>query len=251
MTSVWVVTRASIPQAASIARRGGARRRTTGVAAAFAVLSLVLVACGGDDDSADSGDSTTDEMSESSDEAATSTTPQVTTATTTTVAATTTTTVALVTEGASVMVANASGINGAAGRMSVALEEVGFTVVAAANSTESQLSISKIYYDPANPDAEAVADSVQAVLGGGDIPVEEIVEPPPVDTGTLGDATVLVAMGNDTADKTLAELSGGSAPTAAAPSDDTATADEASTAESSDSSASSEASDSSEASADG
>jgi hypothetical protein len=36
--------------------------------------------------------------------------------------------------------------------------------------------------------------------------------PPPTDSGDIGDATVLVAMGNDTADKTLSQLQGTTPP---------------------------------------
>jgi hypothetical protein len=165
--------------------------------------ALVLGACGGGDDDA-SDDSTTTTT-------ASTTEPQNTTAPTTTAAPTTTTTsppLDLVTEGATVVVANASGIDGAAGRMTDALIEVGFTTGTPTNSSEGPIEISKIYYDPANAQAKPVADSVRDALGGGDIEVLELVVPAPTDTGEIGDATVLVAMGNDTADKPLDELQG-------------------------------------------
>lgn len=137
----------------------------------------------------------------------------------------------LVTEGATVVVANASGINGSAGRMTDALAAVGFTTGTATNSSESQLSTSKVYYDPENEDAKAVAESLREALGGGDIEVLELTVPAPTNDGEIGDATVLLAMGNDTADKSLDELQG-RVPAADA-SDDEATDDEA-TADSSD-----------------
>jgi hypothetical protein len=118
------------------------------------------------------------------------------------------TTVAYVTEGASVMVTNASRIDGAAGRMSDRLAKVGFTMVAPGNYSLGTLETTKIYQDPTNPQAMAVAQSLQQALGGGDIEIVEMGAPPPVDTGDALGATVLVAMGNDTADKTLEELQG-------------------------------------------
>ncbi len=200
----------------------GAERRsaTTRSIAALVVGSLAIVACGGDDD--DDADSSTT----TSTVASAAPTTTVVRATTTTAAPTTTTTLALVTEGATVVVANASGINGAAGRMTDQLAVAGFTTGDATNSTESQLEVTKIYYDPENTNAMAVADSLRAALGGGDISVEELTVPAPVESGDVGEASVLVAMGNDTADKTLAELQGLVAPETTAPADDEATDDE-------------------------
>ena len=52
-------------------------------------------------------------------------------------------------------------------------------------------------------------------LGGGDITIVEMGSPPPVDGGDALGAGVLIAMGNDTADKTLEELQGITTTTAA------------------------------------
>lgn len=175
--------------------------------AAVGVTALALGACGGDDDDDDTGDSST----------TTTTTAGGTTTTTagggtTTTAATTSTTlpaeVDYVTEGATVVVANASTINGAAGRMSERLEAVGYTMGTPTNSSEGQLETTKVYFDPENPDAEPVAASLRLALGGGDIELLEMGTPAPVEDGNIGDATVLIAMANDTADKTLEELQG-------------------------------------------
>ena len=180
------------------------RRRTFGVVAGVALAALALGACGGGDDESDD------------------TTPDTTlaAATTTTQAAVTTTTTATettpavpdepdyVTEGAVVIVANSSNVNGAAGRMSDRLAAVGFEMGTATNGTEGQLEVTKIYYDPANENALPVAESLREALGGGDIQVFEVGVPAPVDSGDPGDATVIVSMGNDTADKTLEELQG-------------------------------------------
>jgi hypothetical protein len=170
----------------------------------------VLGACGGGDD--DAGGSTT-----SSTVATTVTIAPTNSSTSTTSPPTTPTTappLVLVTEGASIVVANASGINGAAGRMTDAIAAVGFDTGAAANSSEGQLGTSKIYYSVANPSAKTVADSLREALGGGDIQVVELAVPAPIDDpDALGDATIILAMGNDVADKTLDELQGRVPPT--------------------------------------
>jgi hypothetical protein len=203
------VTRASSLLDASLGRSGRARRPATRLAAGLAALVLVVAACGGgDDDDADTSEGSTPS---SGSGVATSTTV----ARSTTTAAPTTvppTTISYVTAGATVIVANASHIDGSAGRMSDRLAAAGFTVATPVNSTEGQLEVTKIYYDPDNADAKAVADSLRLALGGGDITVVEVGTPPPIDTGELGDASVIVALGMDTADRTLEELQGVATP---------------------------------------
>ncbi len=119
----------------------------------------------------------------------------------------------LVTEGATVVVANSSNINGAAGRMSDRLAIAGFTMGEPTNGSEGQLEVTKIYFDPANENAQPVAESVRAALGGGDIQLFEMGVPAPTESGDIGDATIVVSMGNDTADRSLEELQGLVAPT--------------------------------------
>ena len=170
-----------------------------------ALAATALGACGGDDDDADSSSTTTT--------LSVATTDRATAATTTTAAAATTTTTTAaapeyVTEGAGVVVANASGIDGAAGRLSERLVAVGFTVGPATNGTESNLAVSKIYYDPANAQALPVAESLREAFGGGDIQLLEMGAPPPVESGDIGGASIVVAMGDDIADKSLEELQG-------------------------------------------
>ena len=122
---------------------------------------------------------------------------------------TTTTVPALVTEGATVVVANASGVPGSAGRMSTELATVGFTMAEATNSTQSGLTASIVQYDPSIAAAQAVAESVARSMGG--LTVEVVPTPAPVEGGSLNGAGVLVLLGTDQADKTIAQLS---APTA-------------------------------------
>jgi hypothetical protein len=208
MTSVGSVKHESAalhsPSMTRSTLRPGVLRAVSGVALA----ALLIGACGGDDD--DAGATPTSVTTPQAVVTLAPTTdapvPVVTEPTT----PATSPPLELVTDGATVIVANASGINGAAGRMTDELALAGFTTGAAANSTESQLFTTKIYYNPDNANAKAVADSVREGLGGGDITVLELTVPAPLtDPDALGDAAVLVAMGNDVADKTLDELQGG------------------------------------------
>ncbi len=119
---------------------------------------------------------------------------------------TTTTEPPLVTEGATVVVANASGVPGSAGRMTTELATVGFTMVEPAiNSTQSGLTASIVHYDPSIAAAQAVAESVARSMGG--LTVEVVPTPAPVEGGSLNGAGVLVLLGTDQADKTIAQLS--------------------------------------------
>ena len=118
---------------------------------------------------------------------------------------TTTTEPPLVTEGATVVVANASGVPGSAGRMSTELATVGFTMAEATNSTQSGLAASIVQYDSTIAAAQAVAESVARTMGG--LTVEVVPSPAPVEGGSLNGAGVLVLLGTDEADKTIAQLS--------------------------------------------
>jgi hypothetical protein len=127
---------------------------------------------------------------------------------------TTTTEPQLVTAGATVVVANASGVPGSAGRMSQELAAIGFTLAEATNAT-SGLEQSVVYADPANAAAQAVAESVARSMGN--LTVEALPATIPVEGGTLGDAAVLVLLGTAQADKTIAEMSPPAAATVAPP----------------------------------
>ena len=116
------------------------------------------------------------------------------------------TTPEIVTEGASVLVANANGVGGSAGQMQRALETgPGFTVVGAVDGSTGNLEESVIYYEETNAAAQPVAESLGEVLGG----VDEILvmpdQPPTID-GDLQGADVLLMLGDDKAGKTLEEL---------------------------------------------
>lgn len=131
-----------------------------------------------------------------------STTTSSTTSTTTTTTTPPTTTIPLVTEGASVIVANAAGVPGAAAETSNALGALGFVMGEATNAAawDEMLDVTKIY---ARPEATAVAESLSRVLGG--VAVERMPTPAPIvgANEALGDSGVIVMLGKDLAGKPL------------------------------------------------
>jgi hypothetical protein len=116
------------------------------------------------------------------------------------------TTIPVVKEGATVVVANASGVNGAAGQLTTALEGDGYTMGKATNAT-AKTEVTTVHYNPANPNALAVATTLAATLGGA--AVSEVPSPAPIEGGALPTGVdVLVMLGADKAGKTLADMSG-------------------------------------------
>lgn len=173
------------------------------VVAGFLILRNITDDGGSDSDSAgvgaetDGGDASGDADVSSTDVAGGAGQP------TTTAASEPATTEPLVTEGATVVVANANTVGGSAGRMSTALEALGFTMGEPANATV-QRQRSVVQYDASVASAEAVADSVARVLGG--VNVREMPTPQAVEGGDVGDAGVLLLLGENEADKTLRQL---------------------------------------------
>ncbi len=104
---------------------------------------------------------------------------------------------------AAVVVANASGIGGSAGRMTTALEGAGYRAGEATDATGGNLDRSVVYYVRGVNGARETADSVASDMGG--LRVRPIPAEAPI-TGEMGNAGVLVMLGTDTAEKTLAEL---------------------------------------------
>lgn len=102
--------------------------------------------------------------------------------------------------GYKVMVANASGVTGSAGQMSTALQAQQFIVTQPTNAAETvgKQTATKVYYVAGY---ESGAAAVAQVLGG--VPIEAVPMPPPVESGELGEATVLVVLGTDLAGKLL------------------------------------------------
>jgi hypothetical protein len=129
--------------------------------------------------------------------------------TSTTVVIETTTTVAgPVTEGASVIVANANGVSGSAGLLSDQLSAAGYSVGSPTNASSSiggRLELTVVYYDAGIPAAQAVAESVAASMGGVSS-IAPVQTPAPTQTGSLDGAGVLVMLGLDKAGRTLEEL---------------------------------------------
>lgn len=175
----------------------------------FAALALttLIAACSTGGDS--STTTTTSQPTVTPSPTVTSGDPSTTPATdlTTTLPETTTTTLALVTTGAVVMVANASGVNGAATVVTAEFAKLGFSTVNPTNAAgaDDRLMISKIYFLPEGYEA---ALSIAAAMGG----IEVLPMPTPAwiagGTEALGPTTVLVMLGDDRAIQPFPNLPG-------------------------------------------
>jgi hypothetical protein len=120
-------------------------------------------------------------------------------------AITSTTAAAAVRSGATIAVANASGVGGSAAAMGSALTVEGYEGVGEpGNATGEQLSASVVYYVPADAAAQAVAQTLATDLGG--VSVQPMPTTRPATAGNTGDATVLLMLGTDAANKSLSEL---------------------------------------------
>lgn len=131
------------------------------------------------------------------------TVPTTTTSTTTTTTLPpTTTTEPLVTQGASVMIANASKVQGAATELGDALAALGFEMRPPTNGwgPGAEIDVTKVYW---REGGEQVAASVARLLG---LQAERMPTPVWIVGGpeALGDALVLVTLGRDLAGKGLA-----------------------------------------------
>lgn len=123
---------------------------------------------------------------------------------TTVPAPSTPTTLPLVFSPGKVVVANASGLGGAASLATKALSSVGFTMgdPTDAFGAEKKITLTKVYYVAGS---EAVAQSVAQAFGAPDTGVlsSAMPTPIPVANANIGDATVLVMLGTDLANKPL------------------------------------------------
>jgi hypothetical protein len=164
---------------------------------------LLFVACSGGSNDDTSTTSTTVFVVEA---------PVATEAPAVTDAPVTTTTVPLVFDGATVVVANGSIVGGSAGRMTDALDLAGFTTGTAVNGSE-KIDESIVYYTAA-AGAQDVAKTLAITLGG--IAVQALPNEAPTEDGSLAGGQVLLLLGNNQADKPLAELAGGSTDAASA-----------------------------------
>lgn len=102
--------------------------------------------------------------------------------------------------GFKVIVANSSGVQGAAGQMTTALQGEQFVVAQPVNAEASvgKLTTTVVYYVPGY---ESAATMVADVLGG--VQILPVPVPPPIEGGSLGEAVVLVMLGTDLAGKLL------------------------------------------------
>lgn len=110
-----------------------------------------------------------------------------------------------VTTGATVIVANANTVGGSAGQMTASLEFEGYTLGAPVNASGANIGESVVYYAESVAGAQAVAESVARDLGGVD--VLTLPTPPPVADGNVGDAGVVVLLGDAQAGQTISDLS--------------------------------------------
>ena len=115
--------------------------------------------------------------------------------------------------GFKIQVANASGLAGSAGDMTTKLQDQGYVVQVAMNvaaGTAKRMKTGVFYL----AGCEAASQNVAAVLGGN-VEVAAMPQPIPVETGTVGDACILVLLGTDLANKPLAGVVGGGSGSAA------------------------------------
>lgn len=105
------------------------------------------------------------------------------------------------TTGFKVLIANASGVPGSAGDLSVALQGLGFIVQPPLNKSDAtpKQTLTMVYYIAGQ---EANAANVAAALGG--VATAPMPDPVPTETGNMGEASVLVLLATDLAGKPIA-----------------------------------------------
>lgn len=109
------------------------------------------------------------------------------------------------TDGALVIVANSSHQNGVAGQLSTALQGQNYEMGTPTNGATKE-ELTRVQYKDGDAQAQAVAQSLAALMAVT-VPIEVMPVPPQLqDPTTLGDATVLVLLGDDKAGKTLEEM---------------------------------------------
>ena len=115
-----------------------------------------------------------------------------TTSSTSTTIETSTTTTTVNLANTQVLVANASGVSGAAGKITTQLKDKGYTTLPATNAKQTGVATTTVYYQPGY---EAQAGQVAQSLGV--TTTAAMPSPPPV--ASLGEADVLVVVGKDLA----------------------------------------------------
>lgn len=117
-----------------------------------------------------------------------------------------TTTTLASTNGFTIQVANASGLAGSAGAMTLALQNAGYVVQPAKNVAAGSAKRQKtgVFYKVG---CEGNAQKVATALGGN-VDIAAMPDPVPVEDGTIGDACVLILLGTDLAGKPLKGVTG-------------------------------------------
>lgn len=117
-----------------------------------------------------------------------------------------TTTVPFSTLGFKLIVANASGVAGSAGSMTLQLQNLGFIAPPAVNLAPGAAKRQKtgVFYTAG---CENNANKVAEVLGGN-VDIAAMPVPVPTETGELGEACVLILLGTDLAGKPLQGATG-------------------------------------------
>ena len=180
------------------------------IAAVAGLLGLLILKDVKDDSSSGSGGQT----------AETTTTKA---GTPTSAVATTTPVSTIIRTGATVVVANASGKDGAAGTLTDNLKDRGYTTGTATNGTSGKQSTTVIMVKDGDAAAARVGKALLFDMGltgsTQSLPAE-----PPIKAGSLGSATVLVLLGSDKAGAALVPLGSSSPATTKPPTTSVATA---------------------------
>jgi hypothetical protein len=105
-----------------------------------------------------------------------------------------------------VQIANASGVSGSAGLLTTEMQGRGYIVQPAINKSEitPKQTVTVVYYLLGS---EAPAAQVARELGG--VATSPMPTPIPTETGSLGEASVLILLGTDVAGKPLSILASG------------------------------------------
>jgi hypothetical protein len=105
-----------------------------------------------------------------------------------------------------IVVANAADKKGVARNLTTELQALGYTLGEPTNGS-ANVDVTKVLWDDAVPAAQAVANSLGVQLGN--VPVETIATPAPIDGGTLPEGvSIVVLVGKDKGGQTLAQMSG-------------------------------------------
>ena len=105
-----------------------------------------------------------------------------------------------------IIVANAADKKGVAGKLTTELEALGYVLGEPTNGS-ANVDVTKVLWDDAVPAAQAVANSLGVQLGN--VLVETLATPAPIDGGTLPEGvSIVVLVGKDKGGQTLAQMGG-------------------------------------------